>query len=63
MRTSAVFDDPNDPGNKVPGRLVNNTIYHGIPEQLPNCVPTDIIWRLPAASRSTNAFRFASISI
>ena len=29
----AVFDDPNNPGQKVPGRL-NNTIYQGIPEQL-----------------------------
>lgn len=29
----AVFDDPNNPGQKVPGRL-NNTIYKGIPEQL-----------------------------
>ena len=29
----AVFDDPNNPGQKVPGRL-NNTIYDGIPEQL-----------------------------
>ena len=29
----AVFDDPNNPGKKVPGRL-NNTIYDGIPEQL-----------------------------
>ena len=29
----AVFDDPNEPGNKVPGRLYN-TVYPGIPEQL-----------------------------
>ena len=29
----AVFDDPNNPGRKVPGRLVN-TVYPGIPEQL-----------------------------
>lgn len=29
----AAFDDPNDPGHKVPGRLVN-TVYDGIPEQL-----------------------------
>ena len=29
----AVFDDPNNPGQKVPGRLVN-TVYPGIPEQL-----------------------------
>lgn len=29
----AVFDDPNNPGRKVPGRLVN-TVYEGIPEQL-----------------------------
>ena len=28
----AVFDDPNNPGQKVPGRL-NNTIYDAIPEQ------------------------------
>lgn len=30
---AAVFDDPNEPGNKVPGRLFN-TVYPGIPEQL-----------------------------
>ena len=29
----AVFDDPNDPGHKVPGRLYNR-VYDGIPEQL-----------------------------
>lgn len=29
----AVFDDPNHPGNKVPGKLYN-TVYPGIPEQL-----------------------------
>lgn len=29
----AVFDDPNAPGQKVPGRLVNK-VYDGIPEQL-----------------------------
>lgn len=29
----AVFDDPNEPGNKVPGRLYN-TVYPGVPEQL-----------------------------
>lgn len=29
----AVFDDPNNPGQKVPGRTVN-TVYPGIPEQL-----------------------------
>ena len=29
----AIFDDPNNPGQKVPGRLVN-TVYQGIPEQL-----------------------------
>ncbi|WP_026645282.1 HAD hydrolase-like protein [Bifidobacterium sp. AGR2158] len=29
----AVFDDPNEPGHKVPGRLYN-TVYPGIPEQL-----------------------------
>ncbi len=29
----AVFDDPNNPGRKVPGHLVN-TVYNGIPEQL-----------------------------
>ena len=29
----AVFDDPNEPGNKVPGRLFNR-IYDGIPAQL-----------------------------
>ena len=28
-----MFDDPNNPGQKVPGRLVN-TVYPGIPEQL-----------------------------
>ncbi|MBT1166289.1 HAD hydrolase-like protein [Bifidobacterium simiarum] len=27
------FDDPNHPGNKVPGRLYN-TVYPGIPEQM-----------------------------
>lgn len=58
----AVFDDPNNPGQKVPGRL-NNTIYDGIPEQLVNCVLTDTTWRSQAASRSISAFRFASISI
>lgn len=31
----AVFDDPNNPGNKVPGRLYNS-VYDGIPEQLAN---------------------------
>ena len=30
---AAVFDDPNNPGHKVPGRLYN-TLYPGIPEQL-----------------------------
>lgn len=30
---AAVFDDPNNPGQKVPGRLYN-TIYPGIPQQL-----------------------------
>lgn len=30
---AAVFDDPNNPGQKVPGRLYN-TLYAGIPEQL-----------------------------
>lgn len=30
---AAVFDDPNNPGHKVPGRLYN-TVYAGIPEQL-----------------------------
>jgi len=30
----AVFDDPNEPGNKVPGRLVN-VVFPGIREQLP----------------------------
>ncbi|WP_291526551.1 HAD family hydrolase [Bifidobacterium sp. UBA744] len=29
----AVFDDPNEPGAKVPGRLVN-VVFPGIPEQL-----------------------------
>ncbi|KAB7366759.1 HAD hydrolase-like protein, partial [Bifidobacterium longum] len=29
----AVFDDPNEPGNKVPGRLVN-VVFPGIREQL-----------------------------
>lgn len=29
----AVFDDPNNPGHKVPGKF-NNTLYDGIPEQL-----------------------------
>lgn len=29
----AVFDDPNDPGHLVPGRLFNR-VYKGIPEQL-----------------------------
>ena len=29
----AVFEDPNHPGHKVPGRLAN-TVYPGIPEQL-----------------------------
>lgn len=29
----SVFDDPNNPGHLVPGRLVN-TVYEGIPEQL-----------------------------
>lgn len=29
----AIFDDPNNPGNKVPGRLYNS-VYDGIPEQL-----------------------------
>ena len=28
-----VFNDPNEPGRKVPGRLVNS-MYEGIPEQL-----------------------------
>lgn len=31
--TAEVFDDPNEPGAKVPGRLYN-TVYPGIPEQL-----------------------------
>ena len=29
----AVFDDPNNPGHKIPGRLYNS-VYAGIPEQL-----------------------------
>ena len=57
----AVFDDPNNPGQKVPGRL-NNTITKVFRSSSPNCVPTDTIWRLPAASRNTNAFRFANTS-
>lgn len=31
--TAEVFDDPNNPGNKVPGRFYS-TLYPGIPEQL-----------------------------
>ncbi|PJM72877.1 haloacid dehalogenase [Bifidobacterium primatium] len=31
--TAEVFDDPNEPGKKVPGRLYNS-VYPGIPEQM-----------------------------
>ena len=55
----AVFDDPNNPGQKVPGRL-NNTIYQGIPEQLAKLRADG--YYLAIASCKTNAFRFASIS-
>ena len=34
----AVFDDPNEPGNKVPGRLVN-VVFPGIRGQLQARVP------------------------
>ena len=58
----AVFDDPNNPGQKVPGRL-NNTIYQGIPGAARQTACRRILsGELPAASRNTNAFRFASTS-
>lgn len=58
----AVFDDPNEPGNKVPGRL-RTSCFPVSANSCSSCVPTAIIWRWPAASPSTNAFRSVSISI
>ena len=57
----AVFDDPNNPGQKVPGRL-NNTIYQGIPEQLAKLRADGYYLAIASCKPQTNAFRFASIS-
>ncbi len=57
----AVFDDPNNPGQKVPGRL-NNTIYEGIPEQLTKLRADGYYLAIASCNRSISAFRFVSIS-
>ena len=57
----AVFDDPNNPGSKVPGRTTRS--IPAFPNSSPSYAPKDTIWQSPAASRNTSAFQFASISI
>ena len=53
----AVFDDPNEPGNKVPGRLVN-VVFPGYPRTAAQAACRRLLsGRWPAASPSTNAFR------
>lgn len=59
----AVFDDPNNPGHKIPGRLYNS-VYAGIPEQLRHCAPDGLgTWQSPRASRNIRPSQCASISI
>ena len=50
----AVFDDPNEPGNKVPGRLVN-VVFPGIREQLLKLHADGYYLHWPAASPNTSA--------
>ena len=47
----AVFDDPNNPGHKIPGRLYNS-VYAGIPEQLAALRADACTWQSPRASRN-----------
>lgn len=58
----AVFDDPNNPGHKIPGRLYNS-VYAGIPEQLAVLRADACTWQSPRASRNIRPSQCASISI